>query len=108
MSSEILCFNFRNQELIPFHLVVALLHVGMTLFEKAEGSVVLKHCLCVCQNFESPQYTSREPSDVLKNVEVGVRGHNKVSALAKDLADKFSADRKPPPPPPQEPRPVSY
>jgi len=52
--------------------------------------------------------TSREPSDVLKDVAVGVRGHNKVSALAKDLADKISADRKPPAPPPaKEPRPVS-
>ena len=45
---------------------------------------------------------------MLKDVEVGVRGQNKVSAMAKDLADKISADRKPPPPPPtQEPRPVS-
>ena len=60
----------------------------------------------VRQNFDVPQYTSREPSDVLKDVEVGVRGQNKVSALAKDLTDKFSAKRKPPPPP-QEPRPVS-
>ena len=52
------------------------------------------------------QYT-RQPSDVLKDVEVGVRGHNKVSALAKDLTAKFSADKKPPPPPPsQESRPV--
>ena len=62
---------------------------------------------CGCQNFETAQYTSRDPSDVLKSVEVGVRGQNKVSALAKDLTDKFSAERKPPPPPPQEPRPVS-
>jgi len=45
---------------------------------------------------------------VLKDVEVGVRGQNKVSALAKDLADKFAADKKPPPPPIQEPRPVSF
>jgi len=65
-----------------------------------------RQCSCRWQNFEVPQYTSREPSDVLKNVEVGVRGQNKVSALAKDLTDKFSAERKPPPPP-QEPRPVS-
>ena len=67
---------------------------------------ILEALFIFCQNFETPQYMSREPSDVLKNVEVGVRGHNKVSALAKDLADKFSADRKPPLPP-QEPRPVS-
>jgi len=47
---------------------------------------------------------SRQPSDVLKDVEVGVRGHNKVTALAKDLANKFSAEKKLPPA--QEPRPV--
>ena len=61
-----------------------------------------------CQNVEVTQPVSRQPSDVLKDVEVGVRGHNKVTALAKDLADKFSAEKKPPPPPAaQEPRPVS-
>ena len=58
-------------------------------------------------NYAWQQYRSREPSEVLKDVEVGVRGQNKVSAMAKDLADKISADRKPPPPPAQEPRPVS-
>jgi len=57
---------------------------------------------------EVTELVSRQPSDVLKDVEVGVRGHNKVTALAKDLADKFSAEKKPPPPPAaQEPRPVS-
>lgn len=47
--------------------------------------------------FELPPFMSKylNTADGQKDADVGVRGQNKVSALAKDLAIKFSGEKKP-------------
>ena len=47
------------------------------------------------QSFDLPPFMSKYVSaaDGSKDAEIGSRGQNKVSALAKDLASKFSAEK---------------